>query len=62
MSRRKKPTFILKIDPNLVHTKYDFDLINHRLRNLRRFEVTNKNILTKYFVHNFVFTTYIYTH
>ena len=29
MSRRKKPTFILKIDPNLVHTKYDFDLISN---------------------------------
>jgi len=29
MSRRKKPTFILKIDPNLVHTKYEFDLISN---------------------------------
>ena len=29
MARRKKPTFILKIDPNLVHTKYDFDLISN---------------------------------
>ena len=29
MSRRKKPTFILKVDPNLVHTKYDFDLISN---------------------------------
>ena len=32
------------------------------IRNLRRFEVTNKNILTKYFVHNFVFyDEYIHT-
>jgi len=29
MKRRKKPTFILKIDPNLVHAKYDFDLISN---------------------------------
>ena len=29
MTRRKKPTFILKIDPNLVHTKYDFDLVSN---------------------------------
>ena len=28
-SRKKKPTFILKIDSNLVHTKYDFDLISN---------------------------------
>jgi len=29
MSRRKKPTFILKIDPNMVHAKYEFDLISN---------------------------------
>ena len=31
MSRRKKATFILKVDPNLVNTKYDFDLVSNLL-------------------------------
>jgi len=31
MSRRKKATFILKVDANLVNTKYDFDLVSNLL-------------------------------